>query len=92
MTTEPRFYTATGRLTSYGFACGYIETRTSYEGERIPPIKTTFWREHNCYHVRTTGLAPASRVWDVADTLTEARRLYARHCRRFHYPYRKENR
>jgi len=56
--------TATGKLTSYGFACGYIERRGGF----------TLSREHNVYHVKGFGAGTVPH-WETARTLTEARTL-----------------
>lgn len=59
--------TATGALTRYGFACGYIERRASL----------TLYREHSCYHVKGFNAAGAHR-WETCYTLAEARRILRR--------------
>lgn len=56
-----------GRLTDYGFACGYVETRGPFR----------LWREHGVYHVNGRNAAGA-RVWESARTLGEGRRASSR--------------
>lgn len=78
----PEFRTRNGRLTSYALACGYIETAS-----RDQPgfdIEARLWMEHGAFHVRSHDHTAHMRLqWDVANTVTEARRLLAEHCRRF---------
>lgn len=50
-----------GRLTGYGFACGYVET---LRGVRI-------WMEHGVYHI----LRGEPGEWRCANTLKEARKI-----------------
>ena len=58
-----RLETKTGKLTSYAFACGYIERRGPF----------TLFREHGCYHIK--GIKNDKVEWLTARTLTEARKL-----------------
>lgn len=65
------FYIATGELSSYSLACGYIDKREK-DG-----IEYQLWREHDCYHVRI--LQNNTRLlWESfpLGELTRARRLY----------------
>lgn len=55
--------TKTGRLTSYGFACGYVE--------RSGPF--TLSMEHGVYHIKGYSYTGA-RIWETARTLTQARK------------------
>ena len=43
--TSPIFYTATGLLTNYALACGYVETKNGYRLEK-----------DGCYHVKGNGI------------------------------------
>jgi hypothetical protein len=65
---EKQFYTKTGQLTDYALACGYMQTFEALD-ERL-----CLYKEHNAYHVKMTS--NVSRVWEVFDTLTEARQFY----------------
>ena len=58
----PAIKTKSGRLTAYGFACGYVE--------RSGPF--TLSMEHGVYHVKGYGVN--SRVCSSYRTLTQARR------------------
>jgi hypothetical protein len=77
-----QFYTASGRLSEYGLACGYVERHTT------GAVDTELYREHNCYHVRTFDgdKRPTRVAWSVADTLTEAHKHYRNHLRTYHKP------
>jgi len=70
--SPPGFYTATGWLTSYALACGYIEQKLR-QG-----IQTTLWMEHGCLHVRQHDFQSRGRIfWDVFDrNLTAARKRF----------------
>jgi predicted metal-dependent hydrolase len=62
-----------GRVTSYGFACGYTE---EYEAN---DIRVVLWREHGTYHVRAHNHAENERLfWDCFDRLSQARKRYER--------------
>lgn len=68
--------TKTGRLTAYGFACGYIETRTTRNH-----LETEIWQECGRYHVRQysfDSLTWGGVFWECFDTLAEARNLFNR--------------
>ena len=59
-------------LSAYALACGYLETFQT-GAERL-----TLWQEHGAYHVRRHHDEEGRRMWDVAETLAEARRIFAR--------------
>lgn len=65
------------RLNFYQLACGYVQRLESKRAERAIAL----WFEGACYHVRVTYHEDPEQVgfiiWDGADTLKEARRLYA---------------
>lgn len=75
---DPIFYTQSGLLTAYGFACGYIE-----KAENNGKIKQLY-REHNCYHVQLHdhNQTPVKTIiWDTfpiseGKALEKARKLY----------------
>lgn len=72
-----KFYDTRGRLTAYALGCGYIAQSGSLDG-----VNTQLWREHGKYHVRQHNHATGKRVvWDVLDTLKEARRVFDALCR-----------
>jgi len=61
-----------GRVTAYGLACGYVETKSGHGRD------VTLWREHGTYHVRATDTETRARVfWDSFATLADARKRYA---------------
>lgn len=65
------FYTASGWLTRYALACGYIE-RAEKAG-----VSTTLWYEHGTIHVRQH--AESGRVlWESFDSLPQARARFKR--------------
>lgn len=90
--TLPEFYTKRGHLTRYALACGYVEKRTTQQNRFQSDLTTTtLYRDAGTYHVRSSGpnvephpLGTHRTAWDVADTLTEARRLFAQHKQRYH--------
>lgn len=62
-----------GTLTTYGFACGYIE-RKENNG-----VQVTLWREPatNVYSVRKHNFNTGKRIfWKSFSGLTNARKLY----------------
>jgi hypothetical protein len=68
---RPAFVTATGRLTAYALACGYLE-RHEQDG-----VRTTLWAEHGVYHVRQHDVRTNRRMfWGSFTTITDARRRY----------------
>lgn len=69
-----KLLTKTGRLTSYGFACGYIEKKV------VDFIQTTLWHEGGpCYHVRQHDFFTHKRMfWEVFESLHEARNFFNR--------------
>lgn len=58
----PKFYTATGKLTSYALACGYVERLDN--GWKL-------YRD-GCFHLQRSN-----REWLTFATLKEAQRAYA---------------
>ena len=46
-----------GRLTGYGFACGYLEQKV--DGS----IETEIWMEHGHYHVRQHDFSTGKRIF-----------------------------
>lgn len=70
----PSLRNATGRLTRYAFACGYVEKREK-GADRV-----SLSMEHNTYHIK--GMIGGIRVWETARTLTEARKLFAREAKK----------
>ena len=69
--SSPVFKTATGRLTPYSLACGYVEQYES-NGKSV-----TLWREHGTLHVRAHDFNTGTRLfWDCPETLTEARKRF----------------
>lgn len=65
----PKFRTTRGRLTSYAFACGYIEQK---ENENV---RTELYKD-GCYHVRQFDKSYNRRLWECFDGLQEARKFY----------------
>ena len=61
----------TGKLTSYGFACGYQESKTNSKGgfKKI-------WRESGVYHVAFRYFTNSLKAWESFTKLNEARKLY----------------
>lgn len=60
----------TGRITAYGFACGYIERHESCG------VAVTLWKEHGTYHVRAHGGNIGRIFWDSFPNLAAARKRY----------------
>jgi hypothetical protein len=79
---EKAFYNKKGQLTHYGLSCGYVERQETFTPENI---RTTLWKESCAYHVRTHNFDTHTRLaWEVVNTLTEARKIYAQHIRQYH--------
>ena len=80
---QPQFRTATGRLTGYSFACGYIEQKsTDRNGYGEQGLDTEIWMEHQHYHVRQHDRRPDAiefrTFWKTFETLAEARDCFGR--------------
>lgn len=70
---DPRFYTASNRLTPYALACGYVET-IEHKGHTL-----TLWQDGGCigYHVRQHDHNTGKRIfWDCPHTLSQARKRF----------------
>ena len=66
--------TAGGRVSAYGFACGYGEQA------EIGNVSVRLWSEHSTYHVRAheSGFGGRGRIfWDSFRTLGAARKRFA---------------
>lgn len=85
---DPRIHTIHGRLTAFAFACGYTERIDTY------PMHTQVYMQHNVYHIRTNRYGDTDKghfsKWDTAQTLTGARKVFARHIRYYHRKSKKE--
>lgn len=71
-----RFYTKRGELQLYALGCGYVQLHTAADGTQV---RLTL--ETPTYHVRVWPPGyydpdHPDRVWDVFDSLTEARKRY----------------
>ncbi len=69
--------TANGRISAYGFACGYVEQA------KIGDIRIRLWINHGCYHVRAHehGFGGRGRLfWDSFRTLGAARKRFRTAC------------
>ena len=68
MRTE--IYNKRGKLTAYGFGCGYVERKEN----------ATHWKkmyaEHGVYHVLNGPQSMQYNNWESFDNLTEARKYY----------------
>jgi hypothetical protein len=77
----PPLKTKRGRLTAYGLACGYIESKS------VGDVGTTLHREHGVYHVRQFDRRPEASVfrtlWRSFSKLREARACFNRQPGRF---------
>jgi hypothetical protein len=62
--------TKTERVTAYGFACGYVETKKAKKGTDYVKL----WKDSFVYSV--TGFVNNVRVWESFDKLNEARKFY----------------
>jgi len=63
--------TAAGRISAYGFACGYVES--VYHGR----VNVCLWSEHGTYHVRAHDHENKRRVfWDSFRLLSDARKHF----------------
>lgn len=76
--TRSNIKTRSGRVSAYGFACGYIETIEN--GDK----HATIWMEHGVYHVRWKlddgeiyrYWTREGNGWATFDTLADARKQY----------------
>jgi hypothetical protein len=72
-----------GKLTAYGFACGYVQFVENLT------LQKELYREHNVYHVRSLyNNTPELNtkfdgshshkfiIWETYETLTEAKKIY----------------
>jgi hypothetical protein len=90
ITDNPKFYTKSGRLTAYAFACGYVEgdeTVATPTNDR-DGVTTELWKD-GAYQVRQNDWRHGAfrpdtghRVlWEGFHTLPEARARYDAACR-----------
>lgn len=63
-------YTKRGKLSAYGFACGYIERKET------PFKRLTLSKEHNVYIVTTYHKQTLDYYTQGFDKLTQARKLF----------------
>ena len=70
-----KLHNKNGTLTTYGFACGYIEEKTLLNGFRVQ-----LYRD-GCWHVRKFDKENARLVWECPLLLTDARKLFRTLCR-----------
>lgn len=88
--TAPRFHNASGTLTPYAFACGYVE-RAEYGAMRYTVtmagtpferpaarITVTLARDGACWRVTLYDFGTGERLTLAETRLTAARRAYAR--------------
>jgi hypothetical protein len=69
-----QFITQRGKLTVYAFACGYVETSHG--------LNVRLYRDGGVWHVQDWRLPfRDDDRWQSFETLTEARRAFARRCR-----------
>ncbi len=70
--TDSVFYIKSGQLSSYGFACGYVEK------SRNEKTWKEMYMEHNCFHVRQGKTNERYSLWETFESneLTKARKLY----------------
>ncbi len=67
----PELRTSNGRVSAYGFACGYIEQA------KIKTISLRLWSENGCYHVRAHDFETHGRLfWDSFRLLSGARKRF----------------
>lgn len=72
--------TTRGRVTAYGFACGYKEARTLPASN----VRVEIYSEHGVYHVRAHHFGTTKRLaWETAENVTGARALYRALCQRY---------
>ena len=68
-------FTTTGKISAYGFACGYIDKKT------VNGYTIEMYMEHSHYHVRRlyTLTNGSDRVWETytSEELGKARKRYA---------------
>lgn len=64
--------TKAGRLSAYGFMCGYIEEKTLSDGSRVE----LYHDGGIVYHVRRFNRG-ARIFWESFEKLTDARKFYA---------------
>ena len=66
------FYIKNGQLSSYGFACGYVEKKQTSTNW------TELYMEHSHFHVRQGKQGEGFLIWETfsSSELTKARKLY----------------
>jgi hypothetical protein len=66
-----KFYSATGRLTAYALACGYIERKLD------GPVEVELYCEDSVYHVRGFCAETKARLfWETCRDLRQAQSFY----------------
>lgn len=80
-TTIKRFGITYNKVSCYNLCCGYVQRITANGCNNSLDL----WREHDHYHIRYCDYdKPALegitgnflRIWDVTETLTEARKIF----------------
>ena len=67
----PKFKNATGQLTAYALACGYIERKLD------GPVEVELYHEHGVYHVRGFDAHTRERLfWESTNVLMTARDMF----------------
>lgn len=75
-----KFTNKNGDLSLYAFGCGYIQEY----GNFVNGVCTRLYKDGGpCWHIRTTGLNGGS-VWEVKETLTDARKEYRAQVKKYH--------
>lgn len=71
-------HTKQGRLTAYGFACGYVESKIiagPYFGYWDEQDKVELYQEGSVYHVKRYSKG-ARQAWETFESLAPARKFY----------------
>lgn len=82
--TQDRFHTASGDLSAYALACGYVQrysafTRSIFDREEVEVRLSSPDGENTCFFIRTWNNSTKTREADEARrTLSEARKEYKR--------------
>jgi len=64
------FFTKDKFLTSYGFACGYVQRQSFMTRDKY------MYHEHGIYHVRAMETNNLPMIWETFEKLTDAKKFY----------------
>jgi hypothetical protein len=73
------------KLSAKELSLGYVQMKETSDKHSPIVVRTTLWREHGVYHIRSHAFGGPGRLgWHRAKTYTLAQDIYKDHIRAFH--------